>query len=357
VAPGSKGTLVRRLVYISLIWGLVVTAQAQDDPPLLASASRRDPLAEGSLSVLMERPASREDERPLSVASLELSREDDSAGPSAFSTRRSPWVGVESLTPPFLGQRALPEAQPANIPPWDIFQRRFRWEVRPDEGAYWGHYLFYCPPRREDPFTVAMKRLLQRKFYSEARRFMRRSWKKEFEAQPTMGYFHYLDGISKINHMGKDPSEYDRSNLDYYEARFRENLFRRGARDGERDFEIFAWGPFVVMDSGSLRLDLGRAVDFDFKEKVEIEEDVRAAPLLATRKYKLHTSVKLGLDIKEPLRREDLTWILKRYGVRFRMDWFSDVLGREMFSTELEVEFERDGEFAVMLNLVLNRWK
>jgi hypothetical protein len=160
--------------------------------------------------------------------------------------------------------------------------------------------------------------------------------------------------VTQINRLGRDPDEYDHGNGEYFANEIRDDFFRRTQRQGERDFEILGWGPLVVMDSGSVRFDIGRAMSSDVEslQRVEAPDEAESKePILASRDYKVSTSLKLGFDPIDAFK-EDPTWLVDRYGVNFEVSWLSDVLARETFVTEFEVEWERDGDFAAFVNFV-----
>ncbi|MBN1443816.1 MAG: hypothetical protein JXA90_13985, partial [Planctomycetes bacterium] len=327
--------------------------------PLLAAAFRKSPPDASAPASLVEPFGKAQSARsPAADAASEStgSHGAERAAPARRHPSTLPWIEVESWHLPSRSRSLFSASPRGELPAWALFLSEARFDAAPPEARICPLPLLYCPPPRESGFARAAKHLVQRKFYSEVRRLMKRTWRQEFRETPTMSYSRYLEGVAAINQVGKSPEEYDVLNADYFENQFRQDVFRRSDREGERDFEIFAWGPVVIMDSGSVHFDLGRAVSFDVEDDVEIPDVDRARPLLASRSYKVHTSINLGLD---PIAagRQDPTWLVDRYGLTVEVDWLSSVLGREMMTTELEVEFERDGEFAAMVNFVFKSRK
>lgn len=272
-------------------------------------------------------------------------------------TRNRPWVHVRRLEPPYSEERTPTlRGQPEpTLPPWSLFDVHSRFEP-PEESSLLDsvcHFPIASP--RESDFSRAMKRIGTRKIGSEVRRRMKRNLRRHFESTPTMGYSAYLSRLTEINRLGRHPQDYDDSASDQLSNELRQDVFQRSEREGERDFEIFDLGPLVVMDSGSVRLDLARFLSFGAEDEPPAEEAERAPgagvrPLLAGEDYRVRTSVKLGFDPLEAL--DDPTWLIDRYGVAVEVTWLSDVLGREVLTTECEVQVERNGDFAAFINLV-----
>ncbi|MEM7231337.1 MAG: hypothetical protein AAF517_04145 [Planctomycetota bacterium] len=259
-----------------------------------------------------------------------------------------PWVKADRWAQPKPDQ--FVERIREEMPPWRLFDPRYRHELRPDHVRSNGQDLFHAI-RTPEPssFSRAFQRVVRRKGYSEVRRFFKRGWRRHWNATPTLSYDEYLSGLEAFNSLGRTPDELDYGNSQHFSNEFRNDLFGQGEREGERDFEIFSFGPLVVMDSGSVRLDLGRAIQLGSAGS----RKSRAADnsILSSKEYSVSTSLRLGFD---PIvaAREDPTWILDRYGVNVQVTWFSDVLAREALVTGLEVEWERNGEFAALFNIV-----
>lgn len=272
-------------------------------------------------------------------------------------SRQLPWVGVHKIEAPYPQQEDTPAVGEINLPPWSLFQVSDRYALPEEDDTASSLPLFYVPPPRRSDFSRALERVAQRKIGSEVRRRLKRTLRREFESTPTMSYASYLGRISEINRLGRQPQDYDDLSGDHFKNELKEDIFRDTRREGERDFEVFALGPLLVMDSGSVRFDVGRAVQW-VTDRPGTEKSEAHGPelrsVLATKSYRVNTSLKLGFDPLDAMKREDPTWAVDRYGVTVEVSWLSDVLGREMLTTECEFQVERNGDFAAIVSVVLN---
>jgi hypothetical protein len=274
------------------------------------------------------------------------------------SSRSAPeWVGIHSLTPPSEEfERVFREAHKQDEPlPWYVAERRgVEFEEPPPYVSYSPPPLFHIEPPPDTRYARAVKRIVRKKLYSELRSEAKQTWREAYAETPRMDYAFFENRLLQINRLGREPDEYDLFHDDYYTRELKEDVFRGSYRGGESDIPLLAWGPFVVTDGGSMRVDLARVIDFEEPEKVEIEGgEVPKKPFLASETYRIDTNVRIHFDPVQAVEEQDATWVIKRYGVAVTIDWLSDVLGAEMMSTEIEAEIERDGDFAVALNFVI----
>jgi hypothetical protein len=294
-----------------------------------------------------------------------------SGGSRTRWTSRAPDVQVTGLERPYplygeaeRATRMEGAAEPPDSwPRWRLFEDT-AFEGLPAAWTDTSHVpLFYCAPPQKTDFARAVQRVVSRKFHSEVRRRMRRSWQEQFLATPTMRYSTYELGLQRIHLVGKDPREqqFDAYNFhaDYYDGLLKQDLFKSVNRGGEADFPILGWGPFVVMDSGSVRLDLGRLTRLETMEpEIALDaENAHKPAIIDSMNYRVTTSVKLGFDPLAASRRSDVTWLVDRYGLSVEIDWLSDVLRREVVTTEIELEAKREGDFAALVNFVFKSRK
>ena len=272
-----------------------------------------------------------------------------------------PWVGVQSLTPPHIETEELFKQESASSEriPWYVAEQRgIQFEAPPPYVDYRPLPLFHIEPPKLSLYARALKTVARRKFYSELRRRAKRSWRDVYANRPRMDYGEFEEGMLAISRLGREPSRHDPFSADYYTTEFKEDLFSRSYREGESDVPLVAWGPLVVTDAGSLRVDLARVKNlkkfFMESEEVKLETGEGAGEsFLATEAFRIRTNLRLHFDPLGPVEEGDPTWAIKRYGVAVTVDWLSDVLAKEMFSAEIEAEFERDGDFGVGINFLI----
>jgi hypothetical protein len=314
---------------------------------LVAKVERRQP--EGSIGA--EKSAARALPNPAEPESAPAGRGAPSAGSQVAvrkleveesGERRSkllPWVQVNDLTPESAASKSAPEKRPQILPPWALYDHDSslaRSLTRVDSCR---RPLLHCPQPRESRFARAAKAAVERRLYREARRRMKKAWRRACRHSPSVSYDLYAERMARIRQVGRWP-EREMPPL----------------RDDERDAPLLGWGPFVLSDSGSLRLDLGRLKEPRPLDEVEIESEEETAyrPILHSRNYRVHTSVRLNFDPLKAVRESDVTWAIKSYGLNVDIEWFTDVLGRKVMATELEFQLKRTGDWAVMVNFVFN---
>jgi len=273
-----------------------------------------------------------------------------------------PWVAVRSLTPPSVETEELFRESQKIEPelPWFVVEKRgIEYENPPPYVQYNPPPLFYNEPPESTRYERAIKTILRKKVYSELRREAKKTWREIYRSKPRMAYADFEQGLFRINKLGREKGEYDPFHDDYYTSELKEDLFAESYRDGESDIPLVAWGPFVVTDTGSMRVDFGRVLEFEDyvgePEHVDIEPGVEPKKVfLQSESYRVHTNVRLHFDPLGPVDEGgDPSWIVKRYGVAVTIDWLSDVLGKEMLSTEVEAEIDRDGDYGVAINFVI----
>ena len=281
----------------------------------------------------------------------------------------SPWISVARLSRPDEGDDRLFEEAGRELGlegrrPWfvchepELAHPELAWAEAPS----WIHLPRTSPFRYTLPadseFARALKTVVRRKFYREVRRSMKDQWRQLYKDSLTMNYDVYEERLQRINSVGRLPGESDQFNSDYHQNRLRDTVFEEDENLGEREIPIVSLGPLVFLDSGSVRLDLGSvlALDSDGKmPKGKPGEGEGPRPMIASENFRFDTKLRVGFDPMESFEQDgDLTWMIKRYGVSFSVDWLSGVLGREIVSTEFEARVDRDGDFAFAVNLVID---
>ncbi len=285
---------------------------------------------------------------------------DRAAAPSPRIDATTPWVVLERLAPPATDPEgrfdsARRERQIGALEPWFRCQGVVEGYSEPppyvevDERS-----PFRVRPPPDSEFARAVKTIARKKFYREVRRAAKRQWRRLYQESSTMTFDRYEGRLLRINRLGRD-DDYDVFGSEYYANRLRDDVFEEPENEGERDVSLLAWGPFVVLDSGSLRFDLGRALDLDADrvDHVGIGEP-DTSPAVKTGGLRFDTRVRLHLDPTDVVDHDgDATWLVKRYGATVTLDWLSGILARELVSTEIEARVDRDGDFAVAVNFVI----
>lgn len=333
---------------------LVARAEHSDSPQTIVGPSVATDLAAPSVAVVEA-----ERDTPSARRAEAVVIEPEAPKVKKKSTTRFPDMHVENLT--LSGSQLYSRRCPSRIlPPWALYGVPSRIAEPPDFVRVRDTPILFRPPPRETRFARAIRKIARRKFHSEVRRMMKREWRRAFRETPTMSYSFYEERLTRINRLGRNRAEADDPKKDYFTNQLRADVFQRSNREGEEDFPLIAWGPLVVLDSGSVRLHPGRLLDSPSLEevKIETEDDGDDEPaILASKDYRVRTSVRLGFDPIEAYKESDPTWVIDRYGLEVSVDWFSDILARKVMTAEFEVEFERDGDFAAMINLVIKSRK
>lgn len=274
---------------------------------------------------------------------------------------RAPWVAVRTLKPPGLEEEELFRKARVveKLPPWytqsNIYEAGF--EVP-------SHYLvssvaapLKSSPPPEAPFARAVKRLAERKFYLEARRFLKEEWRNSYDNSSGLTYDQFEEKLLLINEIGRDPSEYDLLVGDYYSDELKGALFEKTYVGGERDIPLLAWGPFRIMDSGSMKFHFGEILDIP-GFLPQLGEPEKKSPgragILLFDEYRVDTNFRLGFDVGAFFEGDDVTRVIDSYGISVSVDRLSKVLGRELMTTEFEAEIDRNGDYAIALNWILS---
>lgn len=321
-----------------------------------AAALRKGSLATPSLGVI-EQPSSESLGVESSVSRVRPLRRRSGRRRSATP----PWVGVQSLTPPHIETQELfkAESPTAELVPWFVAERRgIEYDAPPPFVSFQPLPLFHIEPPKPTRYTRAIQTVARRKFYSELRRRAKHTWRDVYASRPRMSYGEFEKGLLSISRLGREPSSHDPFSHDYYTTELKEDLFSRSYREGESDVPLVAWGPLVVTDAGSLRVDIARVKNIrkllNEPNEVKLETgETPSEPFLATEEFRIHTNLRLHFDPLGPVEEGDPTLAIKRYGLAITVDWLSDVLGKELLSAELEAEVEPDGDFGVAINFLI----
>ena len=312
------------------------------------------------------------------AARLELERDSRSVGvspvPEARKIRRAvrrgsragqrgaraPWVAIRTLKPPTFEQDGFfSESRELEKFTTRSLENDFDRPVF-DEPPVYVNYdpdpMLRLKPPVETRFARAARRLAEKKFYVELRRNLKREWQKNYENSSGLAYDKYQEQMLRINEIGREAHEYNLLVGDYYSSRLKGELFEEGYEGGEKDIQLLGWGPFTIMDSGSMKVHFEKL--FNAEDSLpRLGEPETKNPghegFLVSEHYRVDTNLRLRFDLGQLIEEGDVVGLLKSYGVSVSIDWLSKILGREMLTAELEAEVNRQGDYAVALNFVL----
>ncbi|MEC9353309.1 MAG: hypothetical protein VYD81_08340 [Planctomycetota bacterium] len=274
---------------------------------------------------------------------------------------RAPWVAVRTLTPPGLEEEELFRKTRAveKLPPWYTHSNIYDtgYEVPSDYLVSSDEQLLESSLPPEAPFVRAVKRLAERKFYLEVRRFLKEEWRKSYDNSSGLTYDQFEERLLLINEIGREPGEYGLQAGDYYSSELKGELFEKTYVGGERDIPILAWGPLRIMDSGAMKVHFEEllAIEGFFPQVGEPEKKSPGSEgILLFDEYRIDTNFRLGFDMGAFFEGDDLTRVINSYGISVSVDWLSKVLGRELMTTEFEAEFDRDGGYGFAFNWILS---
>ena len=275
------------------------------------------------------------------------------AGVRQFSAYPVPWVeatGWEKAPLPY--EDSLYEHRPFQLEDWDLFRGDIAVDSPPGfVGAYRQSAPFAVAVPRGSKLSRKLKRLARKKVHQEVRRAVKRRWRTQFR-DSNMSYGQYRSQMVRIRNIGKNPDEIDAFDPDFNTDEVREDLFQEQYRDGERGIPLLTWGPLTLTDAGSMYLDLGE-VDSDETETIDLGPEREGVPsFLATKDYRVDT--RFQFDVKpERLLSSDTLDFVHSYGITVEVDWLSDVLARETFGAELQLEVDDRSEVAGFFNFVI----
>ncbi len=214
----------------------------------------------------------------------------------------------------------------------------------------------------DEPAFRGLRNVAEREFFRQLRRHLKKQWRSQFRAIPSMRYETYKERVEKINQIGRNTDPISEINGDYFSSQVREDLFHR-SEEGEEEIPVIRWGPLVVSDSGSLHFDpsvitqifLGNKDSEELTVDPEIgpEPKTMHRPLFSGKGYRLHTRFRLNLNPLKILDQGDPAEAFRSYGMVFEVTWLTDILRRERFVTECEAQYERDGEVTFFFNFVV----
>lgn len=274
---------------------------------------------------------------------------------------RAPWVAVRTLKAPGLEEEELFRKARAveKLPPWytqsNIYDPVF--EVPSDYLVSSDELPPGTSPSPQAPFARAVKRLAEKKFYLEVRRFLKEEWRKSYDNSSGLTYDQFEENLLLINEIGREPGEYNRLVGDYYSDELKGTLFEKTYVGGESDIPILAWGPFRIMDSGSMKLHFEEILDIE-GFLPQLGEPEPKSPggegILLFDEYRVDTNFRLGFNAGAFFDGDDVTRVIDSYGISISVDQLSKVLGHELMTTEFEAEIDRDGGYGFALNWILS---
>jgi hypothetical protein len=202
----------------------------------------------------------------------------------------------------------------------------------------------------------AFVNLFEKELYRHTRRLLKRYWRRQFRDSTAMRYELYHDRLTQINQVGKEPEQFDPFNTDYYGDQLRDEVLNIGF-EGEREIVLVEYGPFQLNDEGALHIDLPRTLQLGLGEddlKLHVGESDGKQPALYSGKWvKFRPRIKIKVD---PFRAVggDTHKMLRSYGGSLSVEFYSDILRKELFATEIEARAKPDGDFAFVFNIVFH---
>jgi hypothetical protein len=275
--------------------------------------------------------------------------------PGPESVRKSdpstslPWVHAGDIEKPeSLGDPGFEVGTP-EFSPWVLFEERL--DKRNAPAAVPDYFtrdflpLFYVPPPRETELSLKIQKLIRKKMYREIRSRVRREWRDQFRDSPSISYSQYEERLIRINHIGRDQSEFDSFDVEYSTIETKQDLFRYKNKDGEADIPLLNLGPFIVTDSGQVRFDVGTATHSD-DVRLDVGGEQKKC-LVGGENFRVDTQLDFKFDPLSPFDNGAVYGVIRSYGITVEIDYLTDVLSRDMISAEIECEADFEGEYAV----------
>jgi len=215
--------------------------------------------------------------------------------------------------------------------------------------------------REDSPQVRGIKNLAQKEFFRQLRKHLKRQWRSTFKHQTDMRYDEYESTVIAINGLGRDLGS-EQSAGDYYSREARGSVFRRGAEQDD-EVPVIQLGPLVLFDSGSLNIDLrsvrdmvsggGKEGDRSTLAVAPEMERVRQ-PLFSGKNYRFNTRFRVDVNPFRCFRSGEVLDIAKSVGVVAEVTWLTDILRRDIFSTQIEAQYTRDDGLGFFFNVVMN---
>ena len=273
-----------------------------------------------------------------------------------------PWVEVSELRAPqdyamAADAGAFIQGKLCTLSPADFVEKKLeeeRYAAEDPEYVPWQPAsLFHVSRPREDEFARKLKKILRDKMYGELRRNVKRQWKTQFLDHPSLRHEVYERRLSMINNIGRDPADYDESNVIQQVNEARQDVLHEKGREGEPEIPLIEWGALTITDSGSLKFDAWSLATGGQAGAAPAPPIVGPKPYLAEKAYKVRTDLKLDFDPLRIASSEGPWTTMKRCGVTVEVDWLSDVLAREILAAELEFQSDMEGDFGFFASLVI----
>jgi len=280
-----------------------------------------------------------------------------SRGAPVRRSRSLPWVATLEWEVPQEYGADVYEGRRTEFKPWSVFEAELEAARTGSEPPDFlgirrlDDFVVYKP--QESDFSRKLKKLVRAKLYREVRHRTKREWKALFHHHPAMSFADYESRLFQINNIGKNRDDRDDFSVRASATETKQGFLGRRRVDGEDDIPLIAWGPFTVKDTGALKLDLGWAAALDSEEvSLELGEE-RHVPIVATRDYKVETAFNVDVDPFRGSIGSDPRDAIRQCGLSVEVKWLTDVLGRELFTTEMDLETDLYGDFKGFFNIVL----
>ena len=296
-------------------------------------------------------------------------------GPDVVDSSAYEWLQLSRLTGPSEFQtsvHSIEDEGPASRQDlFEILDLRVQFGERPA----------YVMPEAYQPFidrsprplsrrSQAIVRLARKEFYRHVRRMAKKEWRHRFR-DSAWSYDDYIDGVTKINQLGRAPGEYDSSNVDYFYNVARNDVLDDDGLEGERELTLLEYGPFGLNDRGSLEFDLWSMARLEPKQldlSIAPDDELKAEDDLSMRVGTAADPVYRGSCVRvrpnfrvrvDPFRAlgDNPDRVLRSYGGSLEIGFFSDILKRKLFSLEGEVKVRRNEEYGFFFNFVIEGWR
>ncbi len=277
------------------------------------------------------------------------------------ATRRRAGVDVDWIDRSD-GSREDLQVQQERIPfsGFHLLDLQVSYDVRPpfvEERMFASMTDLERPP--ESPQMRGIRNLVTHQSFRQLRRLLKKNWREQFHAHPSMSYSFYEERLLAISQIGRDSGSSMDVRGEYYSGLVRDRIFERH-QEGEKETPVLGLGPLVLMDSGEVDFDFS-AVRRSFEgdgssEPIEVlpKPGSRRQPLFQGNTYRINPRLRLSVDPFRYLKRGEIRDVVRSYGAVLEVTWLTDILRREIFSTELEFQYKHRDDMALFFNLVIS---
>jgi hypothetical protein len=300
---------------------------------------------------------------------------DATEGPDVLDSSSYEWMQLSWLTGPSEFESTVSSIDRgetgSQLDIFDLLDLRVQFGERPA----------YVMPEAYQPFIdrsprplsrrqQAVFRVMQKEFYRHVRRMTKKEWRHRFR-DSAWSYDEYIDGVAKINQLGRQPGEEDLFNADYFYNIARNDVLNDDDLEGEREVTLARYGPLGLNDRGSLDFDLlsmvhlkPQQLDFDIApgDELKAADDLSMRVGTAANPVYRGTCVRVRPNFRikvDPFRAfgDHPERVVRSYGGSLEFGFFSDILKRKLFSLQGEVKVRRNDEYGFFFNFVIEGWR